>query len=145
MNLQVSRKCDYALRTAIRLARADGAAVSLAEIASSQMVPPAFLEKVIATLVGAGLVTSQRGPGGGYRLARPAAEVTLLDVILAAEGSLGLNQCVLGEGSCERQDVCGAHHVWRIAQQQLQALFAETTMADLARVESARLAGAGRA
>ena len=87
--MRVSAKTDYALRAALELASApDERPVKGERIAKAQGIPIRFLENILMQLRHAGLVESRRGAEGGYRLARPAAEVTLADVIRAIDGPL---------------------------------------------------------
>src|SRR5262249_61567560 len=93
--MQVSRKIDYALRAVIHLANEENSerACSVAEIAARERVPRQFLEKIIQDLIHKGLVRSQRGPQGGYLLARSADQVTFRDVIEAGGGPILLQWC----------------------------------------------------
>jgi Rrf2 family protein len=87
--VRVSAKTDYALRAALELAAApDDKPVKGERIATAQAIPLRFLENILMQLRHAGLVESRRGADGGYRLARPAADVTLADVIRAIDGPL---------------------------------------------------------
>src|SRR5919198_1062536 len=87
--MRISAKADYAVRAAAELAAAAGERPVKGEaIATAQQIPQNFLENILADLRHAGLVKSQRGADGGYRLARPAAEVSVADVIRAVEGPL---------------------------------------------------------
>jgi Rrf2 family protein len=87
--VRVSAKTDYALRAALELAAApDEKPVKGERIATAQAIPLRFLENILMQLRHAGLVESRRGAEGGYRLARPAADVTLADVIRAIDGPL---------------------------------------------------------
>jgi Rrf2 family protein len=87
--MRVSAKTDYALRAAVELAAAAGnGPVKGERLATSQSIPLRFLENILLQLRHAGIVESRRGADGGYRLARPAAEVTLADVIRAIDGPL---------------------------------------------------------
>ena len=87
--MRVSAKTDYALRAALELAAApDDKPVKGERIATAQAIPLRFLENILMQLRHAGLVDSRRGAEGGYRLARPATEVTLADVIRAIDGPL---------------------------------------------------------
>src|SRR4051812_14769720 len=94
--MQVSRKIDYALRAVIHLANEESSdrACSVAEIATRELIPRQFLEKIVQELIHKGLVRSRRGPRGGYVLARSAEEVTFREVIEAVEGPISLNACV---------------------------------------------------
>jgi Rrf2 family protein len=87
--VRVSAKTDYALRAALELAAApDDKPMKGERIATAQAIPLRFLENILMQLRHAGLVESRRGADGGYRLARPPAEVTLADVIRAIDGPL---------------------------------------------------------
>ena len=87
--MRVSAKADYAVRAAIELALAEGAAAVPAEvIARAQDIPQKFLEAILADLRRAGMVTSTRGAHGGYRLNRDPGQVTVADVIRAVDGPL---------------------------------------------------------
>lgn len=89
--MHITAKVDYAVRTLVEIARvsaAPTAKVKAETIASAQKIPPKVLEAVLAELRRADLVTSRRGPDGGYRLARPAAEISIADVIRAVESPL---------------------------------------------------------
>jgi Rrf2 family protein len=133
--LQVSRRIDYALRAAIHLASAasSGRACSVTEIAAREQVPRQFLVKIIQDLIHKGLVRSQRGPRGGYVLARPPAEVTFRDVIEAVEGPISLNACTGEHVECCLAGTCGMERVWREGQRRVMDLFEKTTIADVQR------------
>jgi Rrf2 family protein len=84
----ISAKVDYATRVLLTLAASDGAPISGEVLATEQGMPVRFVENTLVELRRAGLVTSHRGSDGGYRLARPAAEIAVADVIRALEGPL---------------------------------------------------------
>jgi Rrf2 family protein len=88
--VRVSAKTDYAIRAALELAAAasDGKPMKGERISTAQAIPLRFLENILMQLRHAGLVESRRGADGGYRLARPAGDVTLADVIRAIDGPL---------------------------------------------------------
>ena len=86
--MRISAKVDYALRAAIELAVAAPAQVKGERLAAAQAIPHKFLENILADLRNGGLVASQRGADGGYRLARPPAEITVADVIRVVEGPI---------------------------------------------------------
>ena len=87
--MRLSARVDYALRATAELAAHDNTrAVTAERLAAAQQIPPKFLESILLQLRRAGVVTAQRGPDGGYRLARPATEITLADVIRAIDGPL---------------------------------------------------------
>jgi len=88
--MRLSARADYALRAAIELAAASGGGrhVTADQLAKTQGIPGKFLEAILTQLRRAGLVRSQRGPDGGFWLARPAAEISLADIIRAIDGPL---------------------------------------------------------
>jgi Rrf2 family protein len=131
--MQVSRKIDYALRAVIHLANEEASerACSVGEIAARERVPRQFLEKIIQELIHKGLVRSQRGPRGGYVLARPADQVTFRHVIEAVEGPISLNACTGEHADCSLLGACGMERVWREGQRRVIELFEKTTIADV--------------
>ena len=112
--MMISTKGRYALRVMIELAsRETGELVSLKEVAQSQEISEKYLESIVKNLVKAGFVTGLRGTGGGYRLACPAAQCTVGDILRAAEGSVAPVACVEGDAKpCPRREHCAALPVW---------------------------------
>ncbi|GAA3789375.1 Rrf2 family transcriptional regulator [Sphaerisporangium flaviroseum] len=84
--MRISARTQYALRAAAELAAAPPGPVPAERIASSQDIPRRFLDNILLQLRRAGLIESQRGPDGGYWLARPATDITLADIIIVIEG-----------------------------------------------------------
>src|ERR1022692_203811 len=86
--MRVSAKVDYALRALLELAAAPPGPVKGERLAKAQDIPPKFLENILTELRHAEIVASQRGVDGGYRLAKPAAEISVADVVRALEGPI---------------------------------------------------------
>ena len=86
--MRISAKADYAVRAALELAAAESPPVKGERLADAQGIPLKFLENILGDLRQAGLVVSQRGPDGGYRLERSAGEISVADVIRAVDGPL---------------------------------------------------------
>ncbi|TYB43452.1 RrF2 family transcriptional regulator [Actinomadura chibensis] len=86
--MRLSARVDYALRASAELAVAGSRPVTAVQLAEAQQIPPKFLENILGQLRRSGLVRSQRGPEGGYWLARPAEEISLADIIRAIDGPL---------------------------------------------------------
>ena len=111
--MHVSRKADYAVRSLAYLASSPGRLVLISELAVEAGVPKAFLSKIMKQLVGGGLVLSQKGPGGGYRLSRPATEISFRDILLIVEGPWNLVPCQEEDGKpCSMLDNCSQVTVW---------------------------------
>ncbi|HEX5369999.1 MAG TPA: Rrf2 family transcriptional regulator [Dehalococcoidia bacterium] len=113
MDLQLTRRGDYALRAALCLAKASpsGAYRKLREIAAETAIPERYTHEIVSLLVRAGLVEAMAGKLGGYRLAREPASISLLEVIEAGEGSLRQDRCALSGGPCRQQTMCGVHQM----------------------------------
>ncbi len=131
--MRITAKADYALRAAAELAALEGEGPVKGErIATAQEIPLKFLENILSELRTSGLVSSRRGSDGGYWLARPAAEISLADVLRAVEGPLA---SVRGEGA-EVLEGRGAAQalprVWVALRANLRAVLEHVSLADLA-------------
>jgi Rrf2 family protein len=130
--LRISRKIDYGLRAMIYLASIpQEAIVPFREIARQMLVPEDFLAKILKTLVDEGLVRSTRGPHGGYALAKPAADISFLEVIEAVEGPIALNVC-LDEDGCGKAAACTMVGVWREGQERMLEVYRAAKLSSLA-------------
>ena len=134
--MKLTRGGEYGIRGVLYLAQQDNGKVSmLSAIAKGQDVPPRFLAKIFQALAKAGVVRSHRGAKGGFSLARPAAEITIKDVIEAIEGPIHLNVCLVGPGECNREKICPMHSVWEEAQEKMVGVLSRANFADLAKAE----------
>ena len=117
----ITRETDYALRTALYLARQEGDdVVSTAELAEAMAIPYRFLRKIVSKLVAAGLVESRRGKGGGLMLSMPAGDMSLMQVISAVDpASVLLNRCFSDTAHCDRSGTCGIRQAVGDLQRQL--------------------------
>jgi len=132
--MQISQKCQYALRAVFELARrADSGPVKIAEIAEAEVIPVRFLEVILSELKQGGFVESRRGAGGGYLLARSPSSITVGELIRFVEGPLGPVACLGGgaEGQCELQGSCVFISMWKRAQKAISKVYYGTTIQDL--------------
>jgi Rrf2 family protein len=130
--VRVSAKTDYALRAALELAAApDDKPVKGERIARAQGIPLRFLENILMQLRHAGLVDSRRGADGGYRLARPATEVTLADVIRAIDGPLAGVSGARPETLDFDGTAAPMRDVWIAVRASLRAVLEHVTLADV--------------
>jgi Rrf2 family protein len=137
--MRLTRGGEYGIRGVLYLAKHDEGKVSmLSAIAEDQDVPPRFLAKIFQALAKAGIVKSHRGAKGGFSLARPAAEITVRDVIEAVEGPINLNVCLVGNGECARDHFCSVHSVWERAQENMLTILGQANFADLVKAERER-------
>ena len=129
----IGRHTDYAARIVLHLATLeDGARASIAAIAEKRLLPQAFVRRIVGKLVAAGIVATVRGARGGLRLARPAAEISLLDVVRALEGGIVLNRCVDTPRACPLSSLCPVQREWARITRNLETDMARTTFATLA-------------
>jgi Rrf2 family protein len=130
----ISRQTDYAARLLLHLATLEeGAQVSIAEISKLRLLPVSFVRRLVGSLVKADLLLTARGSGGGIRLGRPAAEISLLDVIAAVEGGIVLNQCLDGKHVCPLANGCPVQGAWAAATRALETHLADVRFDALAR------------
>src|SRR5690606_6433966 len=131
--MRISARADYAVRAAAELAAAsEDGAVAAEALAAAQHIPHRFLEGILTALKRDGIVASRRGPRGGYRLARPAAEITVADVVRAVDGPLVF---VRGERPPELEYAGAAADlpaVWVALRANVRAVLETVTVADLA-------------
>ena len=130
--MRVSAKSDYALRALIEIAgRSQGSTVSAEEIGKLQEIPHGFLQAILADLRRAGVVVSQRGQSGGWRLARPASDVTIADVIRAVDGPLVSVYGLRPESVSYNDSAMVLQHVWIAARSSLREVFEGVSIQDL--------------
>jgi len=125
--LQIARHTDYAARIVLHLACLDeGRMASIAEIAEQRLLPAPFVRRLIGKLVKGGILATVRGSGGGIRLGRPAAEISLLDLVQVMEGPLALNHCVDNDHACPFATRCPVQTAWTDATRALEAQLASS-------------------
>ena len=133
----VSTRARYALRMMVRLARQSGASATVPYLSRAEDISQPYAAQLMMAMRRAGLVTSRRGGGGGVILARPPAEVSVADVIEAADGPIHVVECDVDGVACRRQSRCVTRAVWEEAGTRLKAYFGSVTLAALvARAEA---------
>ena len=134
--LKINRQTDYAVRVVLALAkRGEGARLLTADIQREMLVPKAFMARIVAQLSRQGLLKTYPGREGGLMLPRPAAQITLKDVVDAFEGPILLSQClqVKGEDDCPFQSHCPVRTKWGRVQVAMLREMASVTFEDLAK------------
>ena len=130
MKLTITRRTDLALR-ALRLLEADGGIMRASEMAPALLSTPHYLPQVLRPLVRAGWLASEPGPTGGYGLAGPLADRSILALIEAIEGPTDNGVCVLSGGPCAGQVECSLHAPWLAARAALLERLADIPISDL--------------
>lgn len=129
--MRVSAKVDYALRASIELASVAPAQVKGERLAAAQAIPHKFLESILVDLRHGGLVASQRGADGGYRLAREPREITVADVIRAVEGPIASVRGVSPDAISYAGSAVPLRDVWIDLRAAMRGVLEQTTLADL--------------
>ena len=143
MRLELGRRADYAIRAAVDLAHhhGDGERRKSRAIADEMAIPVSYIPQILAELVRVGLVVSVAGRSGGYVLAREPSEISLLDVVRAAEGEVVSTACVLRGGPCRWEEMCAVHVPWAEAQHALLGSLGSTSLADVVAIDEGLSAG----
>jgi Rrf2 family protein len=131
MRLELTRRGDYAIRVMLALSDRPGEWVTARSAAEAMAIPPRFVPHVMRDLVRAQLVEARIGRTGGYRLARPARRIPLLEVIEAVEGDARRRTCVLRGGPCGVDGHCRVHGAFFEAQTAFLERLAATSLAEL--------------
>lgn len=133
--LSLSNTVGYAIRA---LACLEGGRCStryVRDVAKCSKIPPAYLAKIFRRLSQAGIVDATRGPNGGTRIARPADEITLLEIARALEPDQPQRTCLLGMAECSDERACPVHAFWKEMSQRIERELAGQTLADAIRFE----------
>lgn len=132
--MMLSTKARYAVTALVDLARCDGKCpVTLAAIAERQEIPLAYLEQIFARLKRADIVSSVRGPGGGYKLAQPAAATTIASIITASDEPMQMTRCQSHSAAGCKTDKsrCLTHDLWEGLEQNIHSYLDAITLADV--------------
>src|SRR5690348_4465040 len=126
----ISATAEYALRATVYLASAAPKPATVRAIAKATRVPAGYLAKVMQDLTAAGVVNSQRGPGGGFSLARPASGMTVLEVVNAVDPVQRIRKCPLGNPA-HATNLCPLHRRLDDAMELVERALADSTVAEL--------------
>lgn len=134
----LSRSCEYGLRAALYLASLDEEGyVPISTISEELDISFPFLTKIFQKLNDAGFLTSKRGPKGGVALTTSADEISLHDIVVAIDGDDLFEECVLGLPGCGDARPCPVHDRWSDERDRVEALFRDTSLADMTEPEAA--------
>lgn len=132
MGLRFTRASDYAVRAMMHIGSLPEGAVALKDdVAQAQSIPPSFMAKILRRLVKAGILRSARGVNGGFGLARPAADISLLDIVEGIEGPIHLTDCAPDPENCTLSHDCPVSTVWLTVQRQMTGLLTDTSLESL--------------
>ena len=131
-SVRISAKEDYAVRAALQLALADGGPLKREQIAQAQEIPTAFLQNILIELRHAEIVEAQRGRDGGFRLARPAEEITVADIVRAVSGPLATIRGVRPPAVEYNESAEPLKEVWVALRTNIRSILEHVTLANLA-------------
>jgi FeS assembly SUF system regulator len=136
--MRLSSMADYAVVTMCAAARHCGfSRVSAVDLAAETGLPVPTVQKLVTLLSRAGLIRGMRGAGGGIQLARPAAAITLADIIEAVEGPIALTACVdAGKHNCGLEHNCGVRPHWAVVNQAMRGALEGVKLSELARLQA---------
>jgi FeS assembly SUF system regulator len=140
--LRIAKLTDYSAGLMTQLARSPERQVSAQQLAGELGLPAPTVATLLKKLTRAGLVSSVRGVGGGYRLARAAKAISVAEIIAAIEGPVALTECALGAGVCSLEADCATRDNWRLISRAVQVALDAVSLADMA-INMAKTAHAG--
>lgn len=132
--MMFSKSCEYALRAVIYLCMetTNGSRLNIKEIASKIDTPEPFTAKILQILARQGIISSQKGPGGGFYIDPNAAPISILSVIEAIDGKNSLDRCGLGIKTCTDEHPCPMHHEYTQYRENIKNMITNRTVQDLA-------------
>ncbi len=129
----VSQTAEYALRAMAWLATVPrGEPIRATDLSTSTGIPPHYLSKVLRRLVLADLLVSQKGQGGGFMLARPAAEIPFIEILSAVDAYPTEGRCAFGWGTCDDAHPCPLHGVWSRLNDHIHEWASSTNLQEIA-------------
>jgi len=129
-----SRPCEYAIRAMTHLANSPEGGARAQQIAEAEDIPLPILSKVLQDLARDGLLKSRRGPGGGFRLARPPENISLRNVVAAIDGTEDFYRCAAGLAGCTEEAPCPLHDMWTRFRENLMVSLDTSTLESMAKV-----------
>jgi len=137
--MQITKAGEYGVLGLMNLARrVPGHVAMIEDVSREENIPKSFLGKIFQNLGKAGIIRSTRGAGGGFVLVKPPHEITVLEVIEAIEGKIALQRCLEDTPNCNLLSNCALCFVLGQAQDQVKAVLAHTTVADLLKKQAAQ-------
>jgi Rrf2 family protein len=123
---------EYALRAMAWMASVpDDAPMRARDLSRATQIPPPYLAKILRRLVLAGLLTSRKGQGGGFTLARAPEDIRFIDVLAAVDVIPEEGRCAFGWGECREAEPCPLHHVWVRIREEFRSWATNTTLAEI--------------
>ena len=130
--MQLSNTSQYAIRILNYVAKNnDEKLLSAKELSNVLSIPYKFLSKIMTDLVKSDFIISVRGREGGYKLAKPAAEITIMEILSSFNACVNHEQCILGTGLCDGRSKCSLHDKWAEPKRLIRKMFEESTLENI--------------
>jgi len=141
--MEIKRRTDYAIRMLLTMAKRDNREpLSISQVSRSDQVPYQFARSIQHDLAQAGILTTTRGAHGGSRLAKPADQVSLFDIVRAMQGPLVFSPCEVDPTWCERFEYCSVHDVWKGLDESIRTQLEAVTLDELVKSQAKTLKSA---
>ena len=138
--MRLLTRSRYAVRAILDLAmNQDDKPVFIRQIAEREGLSERYLENLFLQLKRAGILESSKGRGGGFRLAKPPEEITILEIVEVVEGKISLVACVEDESVCENVDICAPHDLWKELAENIRDFLRNYTLKDLIELQREKL------
>lgn len=134
--LRISRLTDYGTLVLTQLPSDEAKLLSAADVAEATGINPPTVSKLLKSLAKAELVSSTRGSHGGYRLSRPASEISAADIIDALEGPVSITECSASDSNCDYESVCNVGGAWQRINVAIRRALDDITLNDLQRTRA---------
>lgn len=131
--LRISKLTDYAIMVMVELDGAAGQVLSAQALAERSGLELPTVSKVLKLLGRAGLARSFRGANGGYRIERPAKDISVAEIITAIEGPIAMTECSIDMGLCQQEDNCNLRGNWQRISTAVAEAMAQVSLAEMAR------------
>jgi len=132
MTVIFSKKCELALQAVLYIsAGEEGKCFGAVEISDEIGVPKEFTSKILQSLTNSGIVGSKKGKSGGFKLAKPASEIRLIDIVDSIDGLEVFHNCVLGFPGCSIDEPCPVHNKWGVLRYETLKMLSDETLEDL--------------
>ncbi len=129
--LRLTKLTDYGILLMTRMASSDKTLFAATELAERTRIPAPTVSKILQTLLHEGMLESIRGAKGGYRLARPADQINVRDIIAVFEGDIALTECNLDHAHCDQSEACATSNHWKRINQAVSQALESITLADM--------------
>jgi len=129
--LRLTKLTDYGILLMTHMASAEKELFAAAELAESTRIPAPTVSKILQALLHEGMLESIRGAKGGYRLARPAMQINVRDIIMVFEGSIALTECNLDHAHCDQAEGCTTSNNWKRINEAVSRALESISLADM--------------